>query len=91
MSAIWQLFSNFGNFPLIDEEIVKFPNSSVHISGNSAFIGNSAIGNGGGVYARDNSSVIVGGNTIFRNNSAIHGGGGFFLGKFAELGGKYQL
>ena len=63
----------------------------MRISGNTAFIGNSAIDNGGGVYAVDNSSVIIGGNTTFKSNSAIHGGGGFFFGKFAEPGGKYQL
>ena len=78
VSSVWQLAGNFGNFHLIDKEIFDIPNSSVCISGNAAFIGNSAFGNGGGMYAVDSSSVIIGGNAIFRSNSAIHGGGGFF-------------
>ena len=89
-SSLWQLSKKFGSFPSGDKEI-EISNSSVCIGGNTAFIGNSAIGNGGGVYAVDNSSVIIGGNALFRSNSAIHGGGGVFFGKFTELGRKYQL
>ena len=52
--------------------------STLIFTGNSTFIGNSAL-YGGGVYSLFNSNVNIGGNTTFIANSARKDGGGFYL------------
>ena len=50
--------------------------SNVYIRGNTTFSGNSAMRDGGGVYAWDSSDVAISGNATFGGNSARNGGGG---------------
>ena len=52
--------------------------STLIFTGNSTFIGNSAL-YGGGVYSLFNSNVNIGGNSTFIANSAKKDGGGFYL------------
>ena len=53
--------------------------SNLSITGNTTFIGNSAL-EGGGVRARDSSNVYISGNTTFIGNSASWYGGGVSAG-----------